>query len=134
MNAPEPELHPLRIFVVENHADTLRALTLYLEQMGHVVFSAQSMEAALRALPDADCDVLLSDIGLPDGNGWELIQHLHLKRPMYTIAMSGFGMNADRAKSKAAGYRHHILKPFNPDELDRLLDEAADEGHPLART
>jgi CheY-like chemotaxis protein len=41
--------------------------------------------------------------------------------------MSGFGMNSDRAKSRAAGYRHHLLKPFDPDELEVMLEEAAEE-------
>lgn len=118
---------PLRIFVVENHADTLRCLTLYLEQMGHSVEGATTMQEALEAIPGAACDVLISDIGLPDGDGWELLAQLHLTHPIYAIAMSGYGMNSDRLKSKAAGFRHHILKPFNPDDLDTLLEEAAHE-------
>jgi len=116
---------PLRIFVVENHADTLKYLTMYLEQMGHTVESAKTMEEALEALPKADCEVLISDIGLPDGDGWELLERVQLPHPIYAIAMSGFGMNADHAKSKAVGYRHHLLKPMNPDELDAMLEEAA---------
>lgn len=116
---------PLRIFVVENHADTLKYLTMYLEQMGHTVESAKTMEEALAALPKADCEVLISDIGLPDGDGWELLERVELPHPIYAIAMSGFGMNADHARSKAAGYRHHLLKPMNPDELDSMLEEAA---------
>jgi CheY-like chemotaxis protein len=117
----------LRIFVVENHADTLKYLSLYLEQMGHTVLSAASMHEALGALPSARCDVLITDIGLPDGDGWELLKRAHLPSTVYAIAMSGFGMNADRAKSKAAGFRHHILKPFVPDDLDSMLEEAARE-------
>ena len=46
---------------------------------------------------------------------------------MFAIAMSGFGTNADRAKSKTAGYRYHILKPFDPGILDDILEEAARE-------
>ncbi len=117
----------LRIFVVENHPDTLKYLRLYLEQLGHIVLSAQTMAGALAALPSAGCHVLISDIGLPDGDGWELLREANLPSAIYAIAMSGFGMNADRGKSKAAGYRHHLLKPFVPDELDAMLDEAARE-------
>ena len=120
--------HPaLRIFLVENHADTLKWLTLYLEQMGHHVSSATSVAEALEALPRADWDVFISDIGLPDGDGWELMKRANLPKKVYTIAMSGFGMNADRLRSKSTGFRHHMLKPFNPQELDGLLDEAARE-------
>ena len=124
---PAIESPPLRIFVIENHEDTLKYLTIYLEQLGHTVFSAATMTEALAALPSANCDVLISDMGLPDGNGWELLQRLQLSQPIYAIAMTGFGLGADRAKSKAVGFRHHLLKPFDPDELDAVLEEAARE-------
>ena len=124
----ESNLSPsLRVFVVENHPDTLESLQIYLEESGHAVESAGTVADALVALPDANCDVLISDIGLPDGTGWDLLQRLHLPRPIYAIAMSGFGMNADHARSRAAGFRHHVLKPFPLKELDTLLEEAAHE-------
>jgi CheY-like chemotaxis protein len=122
-----PKLKSLRIFVVENHVDTLRCLESYLRGNGHVVLHAADMTEALATLPKANCDVLLSDIGLPDGDGWELLRRAKLARPIFAIAMSGFGMTADREHSRAAGYRHHLLKPFFPDELDPLLEEAARE-------
>ena len=119
--------HPLRIFVVENHADSLKYLVLYLEMLGHTVAGAKTMTEALGLLPKAPYDMLISDIGLPDGDGWELLRQVELPKSIYAIAMSGFGMNADRAKSKAAGYRHHLLKPFVPTELDVALAEATRE-------
>ena len=130
MNAflPRPGAkRPLRIFVVENHEDTRFLLCLLLEQLGHTLFSAPSLAAALEAVPAARCDVLISDIGLPDGNGWELMARLGDDRPPYAIAMSGFGMSSDRQRSLGVGYRHHLLKPVEPNQLERLLDEAADE-------
>ncbi len=117
----------LRIFVVENHADSLRALQEYLEQMGHTVFSAVTVTGALAALPDADCEVLISDIGLPDGSGWELMERLSVPRPIFAIAMSGFGMREDREKSAASGFRQHLVKPVDPEELDVVLDRATEE-------
>ena len=125
---PSEVSHPLRIFVVENHADTLKWISRYLVSMGHTVLSARTMADALKALPGADCEVLISDIGLPDGDGWQLLRTVRLSRPIYAIAMSGFGMNADRIKSKAAGFRHHLLKPFVPRELDDALEEADREA------
>ena len=116
---------PLRIFVVENHDDTRVLLVMYLESMGHTVSCASTMTEALEKLPAFQCDVLVTDIGLPDGSGWELLQSLPPPRPSYAIAMTGFGMNADRLKSKEAGFRRHLLKPFVPDELDDALAEAA---------
>ena len=120
---------PLRIFVVENHVDTLKWVVRYLEAAGHSVASAETVSEALERLPQAPYDVLISDIGLPDGDGWELLRSVRLTRPIYAVAMSGFGLNSDRDKSKAAGFRHHLLKPFNPDELDAALDEAAREAY-----
>ena len=124
---PDERVRPLSIFVVENHADTLKYLCMYLEQLGHHVSVARSMAEALAALPGSDCDVLISDIGLPDGDGWQLLRQVALPHLPYAIAMSGYGMNADRLRSKEAGYRHHILKPFEPDELEAMLEEAARE-------
>ena len=117
---------PLRIFVVENHEDTRFLLCLLLEQLGHTVSSAPSLAEALEAMPATRCDVLISDIGLPDGNGWDLMTRLGDHRPPYAIAMSGFGMSSDRQRSLNVGYRHHLLKPVEPNQLERLLDEAAD--------
>ena len=120
--------HPLRIFIVENHADTLSLLTRYLQRMGHTVCSAKTMTGALTALPDSPCDVLISDLGLPDGDGWQLMERAQLPPTVYAIAVSGFGMNADRLKSKAAGFRRHLLKPFVPTELEAALEEASREA------
>jgi CheY-like chemotaxis protein len=120
---------PLRIFIVENHPDTLEGLTMYLTGLGHTIEAAHSMQEALDTLPKAHFDVLLSDIGLPDGDGWQLLREAHLPQSVYTIAMSGFGMGNDQRKSRAAGYRRHLIKPFDPSELDRALEEAAAEMH-----
>ncbi len=125
---PSAPSRPLRIFIVENHVDTLKLLSLYLEGMGHTVASAHTMGKALETLPQAEYDMLISDIGLTDGDGWELMAKAHLPATVYAIAMSGFGMNADRLKSKAAGFRRHLLKPLLPTDLDAALDEASQEA------
>jgi len=115
---------PLRVFIVENHADTLLYMQRYLEQMGNKVRVAPDMTTALGALPTAEIDLLISDIGLPDGDGWELMRQLGPNRTYMAIAMSGCGANADKARSRSVGYRHHLIKPFLPDELDPILEEA----------
>jgi two-component system CheB/CheR fusion protein len=115
---------PLRVFLVENHIDTLLYLRRYLEQLGHVVDVAPDMTTALERLPRLDVDLLISDIGLPDGDGWELMKRLGPEPRFLAVAMSGCGANADKSRSRAAGYRHHLLKPFLPDELDSILAEA----------
>ena len=124
-----PTPRPLRIFVVENHPDTSLYLRMYLEGYGHTVFTAGTKQEALESVPDAHCDVLIADIGLADGNGWELLSALREQgnAPAFAIAMSGFGLNADRRRSEEAGFRHHLLKPIEPEEFDRLLKIAASE-------
>ena len=81
------------------------------------------MTSAIEALSASKFDILISDIGLPDGDGWQLIRQLKTKP--FGIAMSGFGTHSDREKSLAAGYKHHLTKPFLPDDLDALLASAA---------
>jgi CheY-like chemotaxis protein len=128
MTAANPK--SLRVFLVENDADTLKYFRMYLEDEGHRVWDARSVAEALAKIPKVECDVLISDVGLADGTGWELMEKLRergLQLPPYAIAMSGFGMNADRAKSNAAGFRHHLLKPFDIDDLDEILKEASRE-------
>jgi CheY-like chemotaxis protein len=121
--------HPLRVFVVEDHPDTLVALCLYLKVVGHNVRSARTKEEALRKIPEANCDVLISDIGLPDGNGWELIREIGDCRPHFAIALSGYGTEADRERSAKAGFRHHLIKPVSLDKLAAVLDEAVMDLH-----
>jgi DNA-binding response OmpR family regulator len=115
----------LRILLVENHEDSLTYLTRYLEQQGHEVCGMRDMASALKVIPSSHFDVLISDIGLPDGDGWQLIGQMNPKP--FGIAMSGFGASSDREKSHAAGYKHHLTKPFLPDDLDALLEEAASQ-------
>ena len=116
----------MKIFLVEDHKDTRELLGYYLEQHGHAVVSAWTMHEALIKLAAADFQVLISDIGLPDGNGWELLRRLG-PTPPYAIAISGFGSSADESKSVAAGYRQHLIKPIRLEKLDALLAQAATE-------
>lgn len=118
----------LKIFLVEDNADARFLLTCLLEGAGHEVRGAATTQAALRELAQWRCDVLVSDIGLPDGNGCELIQELRRRGDTpYGIAMSGFGTSDDVAASLAAGFRHHLVKPIEADALERLVQAARDE-------
>lgn len=128
MPAANPaETRLLRVLVVENHPDTLIGITRFLEMMGHTVHSACTRTEALDLLGRRSYDVLLSDIGLPDGTGWDVLQGAGTRRPPHAIAMSGYGADADRARSKAVGFGHHLTKPFSPEELEGLLTNAARE-------
>src|SRR5215211_1835655 len=113
---------PLKFFVVENHQDTLDAIKMFLEAQGHSVEVAPDMKSALKRALATQFDVLISDIGLPDGDGWELMKTLREQMPgLKAIAMSGYGMRADLDRSKSAGFAAHLIKPFGPVELDVAL-------------
>ena len=112
---------------MENHADTRVFFSLYLESLGHTVISADSMTDAFATSSLAPHDMFISDLLLPDGDGWELLGLLQLPRSIYALAISGLGTSADRARSEAAGYRRHLLKPVLLGELDSVLQEAAQE-------
>ena len=118
----------LRIFLVENHSDTRKYLTLYLEQLGHTIAHAESMEEALASIPGGNWDLLVSDIGLPDGDGWELLKRLGDSRPAYAVAISGFSMTTDTEMSRSVGYLDHLIKPIDLDYLDRLLAEVVEKN------
>jgi DNA-binding response OmpR family regulator len=121
--------HQLRIFLVEDHLDTLDALCLYLKHAGHTVWCARTKEEALKKIAERDHDVLISDIGLSDGNGWDLIREMGDSRPQFAIAMSGYGTAADHERSAEAGFRHHLIKPVPLEKLAAVLDEAAMHVH-----
>ena len=69
-------------------------------------------------------DVLVSDIGLPDGSGVELMQRLHSTRPVFGIALTGFGMADDIQRSHAGGFAYHLVKPIDLNRLDALIQGA----------
>jgi CheY-like chemotaxis protein len=127
MTADRLDSFALRIFVVEDDNDTLAAIQIYLERLGHIVFSAASKAEALKKFPRTNCHVLISDINLPDGKGWEIVEELENLRPNYAIAISGDATNAARQRSAQSGFRHHLVKPVFPDSLDTLLKEATAE-------
>ena len=127
MTPTRPDSPALRIFVIEDHSDSLQALRIYLEYSGYVVLSAGSKAEALKEIPAANCDILLSNISLPDGTGWELIREIGKSLPAYAIAMSGHGTKADNKRSTDAGFRHHLVKPVSPERLNTISAEAFTE-------
>ena len=119
---------PLRVLLVEDHVDTAMSLERLLKNLGHSVVSCATCSAALKACEEHTFDLLLSDIGLPDGNGWDLMQPF-LKaaqdRPVTGIALSGFGTSEDVEKSRAAGFHRHLIKPITYALLQSCLLECA---------
>jgi len=127
----QPPKSPLRILVVENDADTRTFFRLYLQQLGHHADTVSGVAEALSTLENARYDVLFADIGLADGSGWDLmniVKERGVPCPPYAVAMTGYGLPEDRARSEAAGFRHHLLKPFEPARLKAILEEATREA------
>jgi CheY-like chemotaxis protein len=125
----------LHILVVEDHADTRRGMELFLQALGHWTQVAGGVQAALDlvATSDTPFDLLLSDLRLPDGNGWDLLGRLEETgcRPQRAIAISGWSSETDMAKSKSAGFQGHLVKPVNPNTLEAVLAKAAEERKKL---
>jgi PAS domain S-box-containing protein len=110
-----------RILLVEDDQDTVTTLTTLLTEEGHEVGVAHSLHDALR-LARGRWDVVISDLGLPDGSGLELArQFKDAKHKPRLIALSGFGSLKDRSASRDAGFKHHLVKPIEFEKLRRLL-------------
>src|SRR5438477_1590517 len=113
----------LRILVVEDHGDTRQTLARLLSHFGHQIAVADSVESALRTFRSQQFDAIVSDIGLPDGTGYEIIKQAKQRYPVKAIALTGFGMDADLRRSKAAGFDFHLTKPVDFAELRTVLGE-----------
>lgn len=111
----------LRVLLVEDHDDTRQILHLLMMRWGHSVTTASTLTQARQELAEKTFDLLLSDIGLPDGSGLEVIAALREKSDIPAIAMSGYGMEADIARAHAAGFTEHIVKPVTADLLRKTL-------------
>jgi two-component system CheB/CheR fusion protein len=109
------------ILLVEDHADTAMMMKLLLERKGYQVNVAPNMTDALDLAAREPFDLLISDIGLPDGSGIELINTLNQHRPVKGIALSGFGMEDDIKRSIEAGFAEHLIKPVSYQKLREAI-------------
>ena len=114
---------PLHILLVEDHGDTARIMTRLLTRQGHQVHAAGDLATALDLAGERHFDLLLSDMGLPDGSGLDLLQELRKRGHTFpAIAVSGYGQDQDVQQSLAAGFGLHLTKPV---DLTRLNDAVA---------
>jgi two-component system CheB/CheR fusion protein len=126
-DAAEPETAELRILLVEDHADTAAAMAELLREMGHRVTVAHSVATGLAAAEASSggIDLVLSDLGLPDGTGLDLMSELHGRYGVKGIALSGYGMEDDVRRSLEAGFERHLTKPVNLQALQSAIQETA---------
>jgi CheY-like chemotaxis protein len=105
------------ILLVEDHGDTASVLLRLLKKDGYEVDHATTVSAAEELASQHQFDLVISDLGLPDGTGLDLMKRLRKRHCFPAIALSGYGMDEDVAASKAAGFAEHFTKPIHPERL-----------------
>ena len=120
----EPAAKRRRLLIADDLKDSADSLALLLRMKGHEVTTAYDGEAALLVAQEFKPDVILLDIGMPKRNGYDACRQLRREpwtKGMYIVALTGWGQEEDRQRARAAGFDHHIVKPVDPEELNRLL-------------
>jgi len=115
----------VRVLLVDDHPDTLRVLKRLLEAAGFTVICATGMESALSLAAAHPIDVMVSDLGLPDGSGLELIRRIRSQWDIPGIAVSGFGLDSDVKSSLDAGFAEHFTKPVSFSQLAAAIRRIA---------
>ena len=115
----------LRILVVEDHSETLDALSRLLSHFGHEISVADGAQVALNMIDSKEFDVVLCDIALPDGNGYDVIAEAKRKRSVKAVALSGFAATEDIERGREAGFDFHLAKPVDFHELRAVLGQIA---------
>ena len=115
----------LHLLLVDDHADTRDVLARLLAKCGHDVVTSGSIQSALKLLETGRFDALISDIGLPDGSGYDLVREAKRRQPLKGVALSGFGTEEDVRRSAEAGFDYHLTKPIDFPSLQSLLQKIA---------
>ena len=113
-----------RIFVVEDHETTARALKMFLETQGYDVAVAHGVASALEHANREPFDLLICDISLPDGSGWDLMKKLSVKQPVRGIAFTASGSEEDISRSRKVGFMEHVVKGSDAEDLLRVVKHA----------
>ena len=111
----------LRVLLVEDHPDTREVLARLLDTANYAVKTASSVAAALQLAAAERFDVVVSDLGLPDGTGYDLMKQLRDRHGIKGIALSGYGMDQDQRRSKEVGFLDHVVKPVNVSQLVAVI-------------
>jgi len=119
--SPLPIRGKTRVLLIEDHADTSRALTRLLESRGYEMRAAGSVAAGLKAVQEEKFDLFLCDLGLPDGTGFDFIAQARAKVDTPAIALTGFGMQQDVERAQQAGFAAHLTKPVNLQKLESTI-------------
>ncbi len=115
-----------RILIIEDNVDAADSMALILQMMGYDAYAAYDAASGLKDFERLDPTIVVLDIGLPSMDGWKVAQRLRSSRPdnhVKIIALSGYGSDSDRERSRNAGIDHHLVKPVDFDALGKLLGE-----------
>jgi CheY-like chemotaxis protein len=123
-----------RILVVDDHVDTCTGMKMMLERRGYRVTVAHTADEAAGKAQHEEFDLVISDIGLPDRSGYELMRELSTTKALRGIALSGFGMENDVSRARAAGFSEHLTKPINFDRLDEAIQMLLGEPEAAVRS
>jgi CheY-like chemotaxis protein len=118
--------HTPRLLLVDDHEDTCTGMKMLLERRGYEVVVAYTAQQAMDQARTNDFDLLISDIGLPDRSGYELMRDLQASKGLRGIALSGFGSEHDVAQAREAGFSDHLTKPINFDRLEDSIQQLLD--------
>ena len=113
----------LEILMVEDNKATLLVMERFIKKLGYKVTTAMSVAEALRAVQSHRYDLVISDIGLPDGTGHELMRRIQAVYPVKAIALSGYGMEEDIKKSMESGFDLHVTKPVQLLVLQNAIND-----------
>ena len=114
-----------RILHVDDDPDIRLLISASLREFGYVVATAGTNAEALELAKELKFDLSILDVKLPDGSGIDLMRKLNSERPVFGIALTGFGMEKDIRKSHEAGFQHHLVKPIDLNKLDSLIQQGA---------
>lgn len=112
----------LQILVVEDHAETRRFLTGLLDHFGHSISAADTVKSALAFVKAKRFDAIVSDVGLPDGSGSDLIRQAKRRQEVAGVALSTHGENSDSSRGRNDGFDYHLTKPVDFAELRNVLN------------
>jgi signal transduction histidine kinase len=124
---PVPKTEPVqkrvqaRVLLVEDHEETLQVMAELLRRLGHEVTTASTIKEALKAAGEKHFDLVISDLGLPDGLGHDLMRSLRAGNHLRGIALSGYGMSEDIQSSREAGFAEHLVKPVDLKKLEDAM-------------
>ena len=123
-----PSLEGIKVLVVDDDSDILASLQLLLAQTRATVMTARSGPEAIAHLESFRPDVLVSDIGMPDGDGYHLMRMIRVRGDaIAAIALTGHAGDGDRNRAFLAGFSAHIAKPFAPAVLCAAIQRLASE-------